>query len=129
MKGGRSKPELVLKCIANAMIVVILANSGDCSADKKRHVCQVRNKAISKRETEKTIKEIWKEKMAETRAGKQTDLAEFMFNFFQKRVGISTAVIEVRQCVLASLMIDLGDLLAQASSGCWKSAPRKHVWL
>ena len=60
------------------------------------HVSQVRNKAISKRETEKTIKEIWKEKMAETRLGKQTDLAEFMFNFFQKRLGISTAVIEVR---------------------------------
>ncbi|KAK9848176.1 hypothetical protein WJX84_010121 [Apatococcus fuscideae] len=59
-----------------------------------RHNGRVRNKAISKRETEKTIKEIWKEKMVEMRSGKQTDLAEFMFNFFQKRVGISTAVIE-----------------------------------
>lgn len=56
---------------------------------------QVRNKAISKRETEKTIKEIWKEKMLENRTGKSTDLGEFMYNFFQKRVGISTAVTEV----------------------------------
>ncbi|KAK9825600.1 hypothetical protein WJX74_009007 [Apatococcus lobatus] len=60
-----------------------------------RHNGRVRrNKAISKRETEKTIKEIWKEKMAEMRSGKQTDLAEFMFNDLQKRVGISPAVIE-----------------------------------
>lgn len=50
---------------------------------------------MSKRETEKMIKEIWKEKMADMRAGRQTDLAEFVFQHIQKRVGIVSAVIEV----------------------------------
>ena len=34
--------------------------------------------------------------MEEQRAGKHTDLPDFIFSFFQKRVGIPTAVVEVR---------------------------------
>jgi hypothetical protein len=33
--------------------------------------------------------------MEEQRAGKHTDLPDFIFSFFQKRVGIPTAVVEV----------------------------------
>ena len=50
---------------------------------------------MSKRETEKMVKEIWKDKMVEMRAGKHTDMAEFIFQHLQKRLGIVTAVIEV----------------------------------
>lgn len=37
---------------------------------------------------------IWLQ-MEEQRAGKHTDLPDFIFSFFQKRVGIPTAVVEV----------------------------------
>ena len=57
---------------------------------------QVRNKQMSKRETEKMVKEIWKDKLHEMRAGKQTDLVDFVFQHLHKRVGIITAVVEVR---------------------------------
>ena len=33
--------------------------------------------------------------MEEQRAGKQSDLPDFIFSHFQKRVGIPTAVVEV----------------------------------
>ena len=56
---------------------------------------------MSKRETEKLIKEVWKEKLADNLANKgavQSELGDFLFNFLQKKVGIQTAVIEVRTC-------------------------------
>ncbi len=56
---------------------------------------QVRNKLVSKHFTEKTIKEIWREKQAEVKAGKQTELCEFVFHYLHKRIGILSAVIEV----------------------------------
>lgn len=50
---------------------------------------------MSKRETEKMVKEIWKDKIVEMKAGKHTEMAEFIFQHLQKRLGIVTAVIEV----------------------------------
>ena len=50
---------------------------------------------MSKRETEKMVKEIWKDKLHEMRAGKHTDLVEFVFQHLHKKVGIVTAVVEV----------------------------------
>ena len=51
---------------------------------------------MSKRETEKMVKEIWKDKMAEMKSGRQMEMTEFIFQHLQKRVGIVTAVVEVR---------------------------------
>ena len=59
---------------------------------------QVRNRHMSKRETEKLIKEVWKERMADNLANKgavQPELGDFLFQFLQKKVGIQSAVIEV----------------------------------
>lgn len=56
---------------------------------------QIRNKQVTKHFTEKTIKEIWKGRMAEHKSGKATDLCDFVCNHFQKKVGIMSAVIEV----------------------------------
>ena len=50
---------------------------------------------MSKRETEKMVKEIWKDKVVEMKAGKHTDMAEFIFQHLQKRLGITNAVVEV----------------------------------
>ena len=50
---------------------------------------------MSKRETEKMVKEIWKDKLVEMKAGRQTELTEFIFQHLQKKVGITTAVVEV----------------------------------
>ena len=52
---------------------------------------------MSKRETEKLIKEVWKDKLLdnkENKAGPQ-ELGDFLFTFLQKKVGIQSAVIEV----------------------------------
>ena len=57
---------------------------------------QIRNKQVTKHFTEKTIKEIWKGRMAEHKSGKATDLCDFVCNHLQKKVGIMSAVIEVR---------------------------------
>lgn len=38
---------------------------------------------------------IWHVQMEEQRAGKSTDLPDFIFSFFQKRIGIQSAVVEV----------------------------------
>jgi len=56
---------------------------------------QVRNKQVTKHFTEKTVKEIWKDRMAEHKSGKATDLCDFVCNHFQKKIGIMSAVIEV----------------------------------
>ena len=60
------------------------------------HPAQIRNKQVTKHFTEKTIKEIWKEKMAANKTGAKTDdMCEFVCNYFQKRLGIMAAVVEV----------------------------------
>ena len=58
-------------------------------------MAQVRNKQVTKHFTEKTVKEIWKERMAERKSGKATDLCDFVCNHFQKKIGIMSAVVEV----------------------------------
>jgi hypothetical protein len=47
--------------------------------------------------------------MEEQRAGKHTNLPDFIFSFFQKRVGIPTAVVEVTQ--LTATCIHLSHIL------------------
>ena len=42
------------------------------------------------------MKEIWRDKQAEVKAGKQTELCEFVFAYLHKRIGILSAVIEAR---------------------------------
>ncbi|KAL4448019.1 hypothetical protein ABPG75_005238 [Micractinium tetrahymenae] len=62
-----------------------------------KHGGKIRNKHLSKRDTEKLVKEIWKERMADpaAAAGKAVDLLEFVFTQLQKKVGIVTAVVEM----------------------------------
>ncbi|KAL4444954.1 hypothetical protein ABPG77_004004 [Micractinium sp. CCAP 211/92] len=62
-----------------------------------KHSGKLRNKHLSKRDTEKLVKEIWKERMADpaAAAGKAVDLLEFVFTQLQKKVGIVTAVVEM----------------------------------
>jgi hypothetical protein len=55
----------------------------------------VRNKQVAKHFTEKTIKEVWRERLAERKTGRQIDMCDFLSNHFQKRLGIMTAVVEV----------------------------------
>ncbi|EIE22924.1 hypothetical protein COCSUDRAFT_64043 [Coccomyxa subellipsoidea C-169] len=57
-----------------------------------RHAGKVKNKQVTKHFTEKTIKEVWKEKLAERKAGRESDMCDFVCNFFQKRIGIMSAV-------------------------------------
>ena len=57
---------------------------------------------MGKRETEKLVKEIWKEKLVEMQAGKHTDLTEFIFQHLQKRVGIVATVVEMGTNLLYS---------------------------
>ena len=55
----------------------------------------MRNRHMSKRETEKLVKEVWKEKMSDASGGKDMELVDFLYTFLQKKVGIQSAVIEV----------------------------------
>ncbi len=55
---------------------------------------QLRNKQVTKHFTEKTIKEVWNEKLLERKAGRESDMCDFVCNFFQKRIGIMSAVVE-----------------------------------
>ena len=108
---------------------------------------QVRNRNMSKRETEKLIKEVWKEKLVDNQANKggtQTELGDFLFTFLQKKVGIQTAVIEVRPmpacveqrgCMAATQLAphaasDRAAALIRMSGCCGhRAAYRAHVHL
>lgn len=57
---------------------------------------QVRNRHMSKRETEKLVKEVWHNKMSDTSGGRDTELVDFLYTFLQKKVGIQSAVVEAR---------------------------------
>ena len=57
---------------------------------------QVRNKQVTKHFTEKTIKEVWRDRLAERKAGRETEFTDFLSNHFQKRLGIMQAVVEVK---------------------------------
>ena len=77
-----------------------------------RSAGRVRNKGIAKRETERTVKEIWKERLAAAgarsngaaalAAGGATPLIDFVFSHLQKRVGIAAVAVEVRKAVFFS---------------------------
>jgi hypothetical protein len=62
-----------------------------------RYGGKVRNKHLSKRDTEKLVKEIWKERLLDpaVSAGKSGELVDFVGTHLQKKVGIAAAVIEV----------------------------------
>lgn len=66
---------------------------------------KVRNKNLAKRETEKIVKEMWKDRMNDPAviAGKAIDLVDFVCAFFQKKVGIMKAVNELGYNFLFSL--------------------------
>lgn len=56
----------------------------------------MRNKQVTKHFTEKTVKEVWREKLAADKRGEKAfDLVDFVCNYFQKRMGIMSAVVEV----------------------------------
>lgn len=61
-------------------------------------IAQVRNRHMSKRETEKLVKEVWREKMLDSSGGKEAELPDFLFTFLQKKLGILSAVVEVSSC-------------------------------
>ena len=56
---------------------------------------QIRNKHLSKRETEKSIKEIWKARLEDQKGGQTSELPDFIYQHWQKKVGIASAVVEV----------------------------------
>lgn len=57
---------------------------------------RVRNKNVTKRQTEMMVKEIWKARMTHRKAGKAgVDLPEMIFLHLQKTKGLHQAVIEV----------------------------------
>ena len=57
---------------------------------------KIRNRNMTKRETEKTVKEIWAEKKAADKKDNTVlELSVFMPHFFQKRVGLPAAVTEI----------------------------------
>lgn len=60
-----------------------------------RFVGKIRNKHMSKRDTEKLVREVWKDRSTSV-TGKSTSLLEFLGNHLQKKVGIAAAVLEVR---------------------------------
>ncbi|KFM26535.1 Translin-associated factor X-interacting protein 1 [Auxenochlorella protothecoides] len=66
---------------------------------------KVRNKNMSKRETEKLVKEVWALRVQDpaVRVGKAPELVEFLFTMFQKRMGIMTAVTELAYSFLYGL--------------------------
>ncbi len=57
---------------------------------------QIRNKHLSKRDTEKSIKEIWKARLEDQKGGQTSELPDFIYQHWQKKVGIAAAVVEVR---------------------------------
>lgn len=62
-----------------------------------RYAGKIRNKHMTKRDTEKLLKELWKERVADpaVAAGKAPDMVDFLGSQLQKRVGIAAAVLEL----------------------------------
>ena len=59
-----------------------------------RAAARVRNKGITKRETELTIKNVWKDRVAAGLAAAATPLIDFTFAHLQTRVGVPAAVVK-----------------------------------
>jgi molecular chaperone GrpE (heat shock protein) len=74
---------------------------------------KVRNKHMSKRETEKLVREVWKGRMAASSGVKSTTLVDFLGNHLQKKVGISAAVLEVRRIMVIAFENEMPDLNLQ----------------
>jgi len=72
------------------------ANGGLRSQVKTDAASQIRNKHLSKRDTEKSIKEIWKARLEDQKGGQTSELSDFIYQHWQKKVGIAAAVVEVR---------------------------------
>ena len=69
------------------------------------------------------MKEIWRDKQAEVKAGKQTELCEFVFHYLHKRIGILSAVIEAR----AAHVGHIAELRSSATS-CTARQSMPHLW-
>lgn len=67
-----------------------------------RFIGKIRNKHMSKRDTEKLVREVWKDRSASL-AGKNISLVDFLGNHLQKKMGISAAVLEVCRLVLSHI--------------------------
>ena len=92
-------------------------------------VAQVRNKQVTKHFTEKTVKEIWKDRMAERKSGKATDLCDFVCNHFQKKIGIMSAVVEVGAelpCSMISRAVIQKALCLYADDTASSVGPQMH---
>ncbi|KDD75088.1 hypothetical protein H632_c879p0, partial [Helicosporidium sp. ATCC 50920] len=66
---------------------------------------KIRNRNLSKRETEKLVKEIWKARVTDPnlQAGRAPDFGDFLFTVIQKRMGIASAVTELAYSLLYGL--------------------------
>ena len=76
-----------------------MVNRSEIVTRKLVHILQpIRNKQISKRETENFVKEVWKEKLKDRALARQQqqDLPDFIYSLLLKKVGIASSVIEVR---------------------------------
>jgi len=58
---------------------------------------KIRNKQMSKRDTEKMVREVWKDRLASlgSNKGSSTLLVDFLGSWLQKKVGIAAAVLEM----------------------------------
>ena len=57
---------------------------------------KIRNKQMSKRDTEKMVREVWKDRLASLGSkGSSTLLVDFLGSWLQKKVGIAAAVLEM----------------------------------
>jgi len=69
-----------------------------------RGVDKIRNRHMTKRDTEKLAKEVWKEKYVhDSKAKEKTHLEEYTYIHFQKKVGIPQAVVELGYNFIYSL--------------------------
>ena len=70
-----------------------------------RHAGKIRNKLMSKRDTEKLVKELWKERLSDpaVAAGRAGELVDFLGAYLQKKVGIAAAVTEMGYSLLYGL--------------------------
>lgn len=66
---------------------------------------KIRNKNMTKRDTEKTVKELWKERLSDPAVanGTAAPFADFVHASFRKKVGIQKAVVELGYNFLYSL--------------------------
>jgi len=66
-----------------------------------RFTGKVRNKHMSKRDTERLVHEVWRERLHNqvVSTNKENDLVDFLGQHLQKKMGIAAAVVEVREYI------------------------------